>query len=138
MVNSGKRKYTKKKIMSGGENDYILRALHPNGRQNTSNEFRINGSTKLSFIDGTEDTFHNIYNMLTGFIRRFTYSKCYLVNQGGKLIPYQLIYENQNVYQYAAHDYNIKRIVIPPPPKPSPPIPGWVANTHGSFPGYPM
>lgn len=90
----------------------------------------------LSFIDGKVDTFHNIYNKLALFGEHFPYSKCYLVNQGGTLIPYQLIYENQNVYQYAANNYNIKRIVIPPPPKPSPPMAGWAANTHGLYPGY--
>jgi hypothetical protein len=37
------------------------------------------------------------------------------------------------VYQYAAYNYNIKRIVIPPPPKPHHPIPGWAANTHLGF-----
>jgi hypothetical protein len=135
MVNSGKRKYTKKKIMSGGENDYILRALYPNGRQNKSNEFIINGSTNLSFIDGTQDSFQNIYNKLAGFIKTFPYSKCYLVSQGSKLIPYQLVYENENVYQYAAYDKNIKRLVIPPTPK-AHIISGWAANTHGSYPGY--
>jgi hypothetical protein len=115
MVNSGKRKYTKKTIMSGGAIEFSLIGFSiqtPNGIVPAPAPLQIAGNSVLYFIDGTQDTFFNTF-------RRVKFSKssstCYLVNQGTeiapRLTPYQLIYRDGNVFQYAAYDFNRFRLV---------------------------
>ncbi len=110
MINSGKRKYTKKKVMSGGR-IFKLTAFSANGRQNQSNVLVMDGNQVLNFVDKTADTFENTYfKALT-----FGSSKCYLVIKDGQLYPYQLIRgEDRNVYQYGVYNFDIKRIVEQP------------------------
>ena len=108
MVNSGKRKYTKKN-MRGGAIEFSLIPFTQNGRQNLSRVLPKEGSDILQFIDGTQDTFFNTFRRVK-FSK--SCSKCYLVNQGGIYVPYQLIYkEDNNVYQYTANDINRFRLV---------------------------
>ena len=116
MVNTGKRKYTKKKIMRGGAISFSLLGFEittPNGIVPAPTPLQIIGNSVLNFIDGTRDTFFNTFRRVK-FSK--SCSKCYLVNPGTanapRLTPYQLIYDmNGNVYQYAAYNYNISRLV---------------------------
>ena len=112
MVNSGKRKYTKKKIMSGGAISFSLIALTENGRSMLPNPIQIEGDSVLEFIDRTRETFFNTFRYIK-FSK--SCSKCYLVNQGTvnvpRWVPYQLIYRDGNVYQYAAYDFQRFRLV---------------------------
>jgi hypothetical protein len=115
MVNSGKKKYTKKTIMRGGAIEFSLIGFSiqtPNGIVPAPAPLQIAGNSVLYFIDGTQDTFFNTF-------RRVKFSKssstCYLVNQGTeiapRLAPYQLIYRDGDVFQYAAYDFNRFRLV---------------------------
>jgi hypothetical protein len=109
MVNSGKKKYTKKTIMRGGAIEFSLIPFTQNNRQNISRAINKQGSEILQFIDGTQDTFFNTFRRVK-FSK--SCSKCYLVNQGGVHIPYQLIYkEDNNVYQYTANNIARFRLV---------------------------
>jgi len=116
MPNSGKRKYTKKTIMKGGAIEFLLIGFPietPNGIVPAPAPLQMAGNSVLYFIDGTQDTFFNTFRRVK-FSK--SCSKCYLVNQGTaiapRLTPYQLIYDmNGNVYQYAAYNYNISRVV---------------------------
>jgi len=116
MPNSGKRKYTKKTIMKGGAIEFLLIGFPietPNGIVPAPAPLQMAGNSVLYFIDGTQDTFFNTFRRVK-FSKNC--SKCYLVNQGTaiapRLTPYQLIYDmNGNVYQYAAYNYNISRLV---------------------------
>ena len=109
MVNSGKRKYTKKTIMRGGAIEFSLIPFIQNNRQNMSRAINKQGSEILLFIDGTHDTFFNTFRRVK-FSK--SCSKCYLVNQGSVVVPYQLIYkEDNNVYQYTANDMQRFRLV---------------------------
>ena len=57
MVNSAKRKYTKKKVMKGGAIVFSFIPFSKNGIQNSSKAYTKQGHTMLLFIDGTRDTF---------------------------------------------------------------------------------
>jgi len=70
MVNSGKRKYTKKKVMKGGGIEFELIEYTKNGKQTLPNPFKIKGEQVLEFIDGEKDTFFNTY-------RRFKFAKTF-------------------------------------------------------------
>jgi hypothetical protein len=108
MVNTGKRKYTKKTIMNGGAIMFSLIPFTQNGRQNIPNTRAIDGNEMLYFIDGLQDTFFNTFRSVK-FSK--SCSKCYLVKQGTTNVPYQLIYRDGYVYQYAANDTNRFRLV---------------------------
>lgn len=113
MNNSGKRKYTKKKVMSGGDNIYKLVPFHRNGKENHGNVIEITGETILHFVDLTEASFQETFSntLIKGS------SKCYLVEKDGHYYPYQLIRDDNDrtkVYQYQLTNFNIRRIVKPP------------------------
>ena len=103
MVNSGKRKYIKKKVMKGGAISFSLYGFtsrNRNGREIPAPEpVPVDGANVLQFIDGTHDTFFNTFRRVK-FSK--SCSKCYFVNER----PYQLIYDNSNsnVYQYAVNE----------------------------------
>ena len=109
MVNSGKRKYTKKTIMRGGAILFNLIAFTDNGRNMLPGPYpQMTGDSVLQFIDGTQDTFFNTFRRVK-FSK--SCSKCYLVKQGNRNVSYQLIYRDGNVFQYAAYDFNRFRLV---------------------------
>jgi hypothetical protein len=114
MNNSGKRKYIKKN-MKGGEFVFILYRiiLDDNGNgwnQDKRKPFIMEGEQLLQFIDGERDTFFNTYKHV-----RFSksVSKCYLSDQDGEQLFYQLIYDDRdkNVYQYLVNKTIQKKIV---------------------------
>ena len=111
MVNSGKRKYTKKTIMKGGAISFTLigfTSINRNGKDLPAPEpIIVNGISLLTFIDQSRDTFFNTFRHVK-FSK--SCSKCYILD--GK--PYQLIYDNSNgnVYQYAVYEFNRFRAVV--------------------------
>lgn len=109
MVNSGKRKYTKKTIMRGGAISFSLIPFTDNGRHTLPGPYLIiEGDNVLQFIDRTQDTFFNTFRRVK-FSK--SCSKCYLVKQGNRNVSYQLIYRDGNIFQYAAYDLNRFRLV---------------------------
>ncbi len=109
MVNSGKRKYTKKTIMRGGAIEFSLIPFTDNGSHTLPGPYpQMTGDSVLQFIDKTHDTFFNTFRRVK-FSK--SCSKCYLVKQGNRNVPYQLIYRDGNVFQYAAYDFNRFRLV---------------------------
>jgi hypothetical protein len=109
MVNSGKRKYTKKTIMRGGAILFDLIPFTDDGRYILPGPYpQMTGDSVLEFIDGTHDTFFRSFRRVK-FSKSF--SKCYLVKQGNRNVPYQLIYRDGNVFQYTANNINRFRIV---------------------------
>ena len=103
MVNSGKRKYTKKKVMKGGAISFSLYGFQSrsiNGREIPAPKpVIVDGNSVLKFIDKTSDTFFNTFRRVK-FSK--SCSKCYFVDER----PYQLIYDNSNsnIYQYAVYE----------------------------------
>jgi hypothetical protein len=110
MVNSGKRKYTKKNMKGGEGIIFSLVEYTKNGLNTLPNPFRMKGEQVLTFIDGTTDTFFNAYRHVK-FSKSF--SKCYLSDQDGTMLPYQLIYydSDKNVYQVTANQKPIFKLV---------------------------
>lgn len=110
MVNSGKRKYTKKNMKGGEGIEFSLVEYTKNGLNTLPNPFRMKGEQVLTFIDGTTDTFFDTYRRVK-FSKSF--SKCYLSNQDGTMLPYQLIYydSDKNVYQVTANQKLIFKLV---------------------------
>jgi hypothetical protein len=114
MVNSGKRKYTKKKVMKGGAIVFSFIPFNKNGNQNSSGVYTKQGTKTLQFIDGSRDTFFNTY------IRVKNLKSCskvyfYLTDDGRSIedpTPFQLIYQTDNkVYQYNTTEINRVRLV---------------------------
>ena len=71
MVNSGKRKYTKKKVMKGGAISFSLFGFETDtihGKIPAPETKIYNGTDQLTFIDRTSDSFFNTF-------RRVKFSK---------------------------------------------------------------
>ena len=130
VTNSGKRKYTKK-VMRGGEEKYILFDLDQKGNMIMGYQISINGSTMIRLIDGTEAIFNDLYSNVA--YADGSKSKCYLLDLGNGLTPFQLINKGGIVYQYNANYVDIKKKVFLLSQTTQ--IPGWVLNTHTGFPG---
>ena len=114
MVNSGKRKYTKKKVMKGGAIVFSFISFNKNGSQSSSGIYTKQGTKMLQFIDGTQDTFFNTYMRVKNF-KICSKVYFYLTDDGSRTedaTPFQLIYQTDNkVYQYNTTEINRVRLV---------------------------
>jgi hypothetical protein len=94
--------------MKGGAISFSLHPLTADGTQILPNPLVMAGDSVIQFIDDTQDTFFNTFRRVK-FSK--SCSKCYLVRQGNRNVPYQLIYRDGNVFQYAVYDFNRFRLV---------------------------
>ena len=115
MVNSGKRKYTKKKVMRGGAIEFSFIPFTKNGNQSSSGIYTKQGTKRLQFIDGTQDSFFNTYIRVKN-LKSWSKVYFYLTDDGRYIedqTPFQLIYNqtDNKVYQYNTTEINRLRLV---------------------------
>jgi hypothetical protein len=115
MVNSGKRKYTKKKVMKGGAISFSFIPFNKNGNQSSYGIYPKQGKNLLLFIDGTQDSFFNTYIRVKN-LKSWSKVYFYLTDDGKRKedppTPFQLIYQTDNkVYQYNTTEVNRLRLV---------------------------
>ena len=110
MVTTGKRKYTKKTIMRGGENLFIIQAMSNPTTPKKHYTMEYGGYHTINFIDDTQIRFEDLYNFVKS---TQSYSKCYRNIRFKKAYfeAFQLIYKEGEVREYSidgdAYSYSI-------------------------------